>query len=99
MTKAMTHTVKCHDEAGCGGEDTDCIDEGAEQWHNTLSLLQALSMFPENARHCMIIKSLVRWLIAPFVGATFTPGARLADVGLERPLAIWEVRCAGQLLN
>ena len=44
-----THTVKCHGEPGCQGEDTDCIDEGAEQWHNTLSLLQALSMFPEYA--------------------------------------------------
>ena len=41
----------------------------------------------------------LKWLIPPFVGATFTPGARFADVGLERPLAIWEVRCAGQLLN
>ena len=88
----MTHTVKCHGEPGCQGEDTDCIDEGAEQWHNTLSLLQALSMFPEK-------RWTVKWLIPPFVGATFTPGARLADVGLERPLAIWEVGCGGQLLN
>ena len=37
------------------------------------------------------IRWTVKWLIPPFVGATFTPGARLADVGLERPLAIWEV--------
>ena len=28
MTNAMTHTVKFHGEAGCGGEDTDCIEEG-----------------------------------------------------------------------